>query len=355
MKIKNISSVLFLWCALCISTAIASSSTSSVATIYIAGLPADTTIILNDKKVGRTDDHGEVVFTPQQGWYNLRAEKFDSSENLIRYTEQSFYVYSGDVLNLLDLTLSETEPHREDITALLDGYMVEVPGGVFRMGNNENEHEKPAHFVKIQPFMIGTTEITFDLYDLFSKSNNKHLMNDRGWGRGKQPVYLVTKSEALQFIDWLNAKLKPEYPYRLPSEAEWEYAARAGTKTKYWWGDEVGTNNANCKGCGSQWDGISPAPVASFSPNPFGLYDTVGNVYEWVDDCWHDNYQGAPLNGSVWSDIPLSRSRKCHPSLLGNYVLRGGNFNALPEEASASYRYRARLRRFRGFRLAQDI
>jgi formylglycine-generating enzyme required for sulfatase activity len=89
-------------------------------------------------------------------------------------------------------------------------------------------------------------------------------------------------------------------PYRLQTEAEWEYAARAGTTTKYSWGNDVGVGNANCRGCGSQWD-KQTAPVGSFMPNAFGLYDMHGNVWQWAQDCWHDNYQGAPTDGSAFA------------------------------------------------------
>jgi formylglycine-generating enzyme required for sulfatase activity len=88
-----------------------------------------------------------------------------------------------------------------------------------------------------------------------------------------------------------------------PTAEEWEYAARAGTETAYWWGDEIGKNRANCNGCGSQWDYKQTAPVGSFAPNPWGLYDTAGNVWEWVQDCWHKNYEGAPEDGSkAWKE-----------------------------------------------------
>jgi formylglycine-generating enzyme required for sulfatase activity len=88
--------------------------------------------------------------------------------------------------------------------------------------------------------------------------------------------------------------------YRLLTEAEWEYAARAGKPTAYSWGDEIGKDNANCNGCGSEWDNRKTAPVGSFAPNAFGLYDMHGNVWEWVEDCYHDNYNGAPLDGTAW-------------------------------------------------------
>src|SRR5690348_5644027 len=90
------------------------------------------------------------------------------------------------------------------------------------------------------------------------------------------------------------------HTYRLLSEGEWEYAARGGTSTTFWWGDTIGNGNANCKGCGSKWDGHGPSPVGSFKPNPFGLYDVSGDVWQWVQDCYHRDYNGAPTDGSAW-------------------------------------------------------
>ncbi len=140
---------------------------------------------------------------------------------------------------------------------------------------------------------------------------------DAGWGRGNQPVINVSWNDAQDYVKWLKEKTKKDY--RLLTEAEWEYVARAGSTTAYWWGDAVGRGNANCDGCGSQWDGKQAAPVGRFAANPFGLYDTAGNVWEWVEDCYHGSYDGAPKDGSAWKN-----GNDCQR------VLRGGSWNDGP-------------------------
>ena len=171
---------------------------------------------------------------------------------------------------------------------------------------------------------------------------------DAGWDRGRRPVIYVSLEEATCYADWLGKKLG--YRYRLPTEAEWKYAARAGTTTRYWWGDELGEDNANCDGCRSSWDGKQTAPVDAFKPNPLGLYNTAGNVWEWVQDCWHENYQGAPSDGSRWGE---ERSGDCD-----RRVIRGGSRIHSPRNVRSASRLRyAPNNRFYdlGFRLAQDV
>ena len=152
-----------------------------------------------------------------------------------------------------------------------------------------NFEEKPQHGVNIEyNFALGQFPVTFADYDLYAKAEEKDLANDRGWGRKNRPVINVSWEDAQGYCRWLSAQTRREY--RLPYEAEWEYAARAGTTTKYWWGDKSGKNLANFDGSGSKWSNEQTSPVNAFKRNPFGLYDVHGNIWEWCSDNWHGNY-----------------------------------------------------------------
>jgi formylglycine-generating enzyme required for sulfatase activity len=241
-------------------------------------------------------------------------------------------------------------------------YLQEVPAPPFMMGSpyadqRERQEERPQHKVTVQPFQIGRLEVTFDEYDVFSHLINNEggcaddhaihsTVSDEGWGRGQQPVVNVSWEDAVCYAQWLSKHTGK--PYRLPSEAEWEYAARAGADTAYWWGDEIGYNRANCFGCGSPWDGKQTAPVGSFPANRFGLHDTAGNVWEWVADCWHDNYQGAPSDGSAWEG-----AADC------NRGVRGGSWYFIPHYLRSAFRLRYgpydSYIYLRGFRLARAL
>ena len=143
----------------------------------------------------------------------------------------------------------------------------------------------------------------------------------------RDPVVCVSWNDAQAYVAWLNSKLGRQAGeangklYHLPSEAEWEYSARSGTQTIRWWGDAIGKGNADCLGCGSQWDNRQPSPVASFRPNPFGLFDMLGSAWEWTQDCWHENYIEAPTDGAAWMN---------GESCGRYYAARGGSFSTLP-------------------------
>ena len=205
------------------------------------------------------------------------------------------------------------------------------------------DDEKPVHEVVIaRPFALSKYEVTFADYDKFTHPNK---VDDRGWGRGRRPVIIVSWDDATEYAAWLSAETGKRY--RLATEAEWEYAARAGSTTKYSWGNAIGQNRANCDGCGSQWDDDRTAPAESFSANAWGLYDMHGNVWEWVQDCWNDSYVGAPTDGSAWT------SGEC-----GLRMIRGGSWLYLPGYLRSAFRdwfSRSYRDGYIGFRLAQDM
>ena len=223
--------------------------------------------------------------------------------------------------------------------------MVVVPGGSFDMGST-TEYENPVHKVTFaKPFAIGRREVTFDEWDnCVSEGGCKHRPDDREWGRGDRPVINVSWLDAKAFATWLSQKTGQTY--RLPSEAEWEYAARASTNTPFWWGRDVGSRQANCRECNTG-SGQQTLPVASYKPNSFGLYDTSGNAAEWVEDCWNDNYRGAPQNGSAWI------TGQCRLR-----VLRGGSFDSQAKylRSTARFRYDTDVRFYaNGFRVVREM
>ena len=193
--------------------------------------------------------------------------------------------------------------------------MVTIPAGSFRMGcvsgRGCNDKEKPVHSVRIESFELSKYEVTFKEYNAFTDATGRERADDEGWDR--RPVIYVSWHDAVAYTQWLSSQTGETY--RLPSEAEWEYAARAGSTMQYSWGNNIGVNRANCYACGSQWDGEKTAPVGSFSANSWGLHDMHGNVWEWVQDCWNSNYEGAPADGSAWESGDCSYR-----------VLRGGSW-----------------------------
>ena len=196
--------------------------------------------------------------------------------------------------------------------------MVVVPAGRFRMGCVSGatclDDELPVHEVRLRSFALSMHEVAFTEYDRFAAARGRDRPNDEGWGRGDRPAINVSWEDAAAYAAWLSAETGEEY--RLPSEAEWEYAARAGTTTSYSWGPFIGRNQANCEGCGSRWDGARTAPAGSFEANAWGLHDMHGNAWEWVADCWHADYARAPVDGSAWT-----RGGDC-----SRRVLRGGSW-----------------------------
>jgi formylglycine-generating enzyme required for sulfatase activity/serine/threonine protein phosphatase PrpC len=179
--------------------------------------------------------------------------------------------------------------------------MINVSAGTYRMGGASaivSADEVPRHNVTIKPFAVSIYEVTFAEYYKFAGNTGRKKPKNNGWDVKNHPVVNVTWDDAYAYTRWLSKQTGKRY--RLLSEAEWEYVARAGTTRSFWWGSKQGINNAHCFDCKSDYSTSKPAKVGTYKPNPFGLYDTAGNVYEWVHDCYHRNYKDAPIDGSVW-------------------------------------------------------
>jgi formylglycine-generating enzyme required for sulfatase activity/DNA-binding beta-propeller fold protein YncE len=252
--------------------------------------------------------------------------------------------------------------------------MVELPAGRFLMGAAEGE--MPAARIPTMPawkeeaakprvevevahrLAMGKYEVTFAEWDRCLEAGGcSHRPGDAGWGRDDRPVIMISRADAEEYVAWLSGQTG--HAYRLPTEAEWEYAARAGTTTARWWGPHIDPAFAACDGCGTRWDKRSTAPVGSFPPNPFGLHDMLSNVSEWVADCWHDTLEGMPADGSARVESsPWWRDGRCIRP-----VYRGGAYPFYPWAIWAGNRgywwpggpWTDRDSESRGFRVARTL
>lgn len=216
--------------------------------------------------------------------------------------------------------------------------LINIPIGEFNMGSPNAQSVRKVTISTT--FSMSQHEITFEQYDYFiwrmKQAGIKKFIDDheteylypydQAWGRSNRPVIYVSWNDALSYSNWLSKQVNQQC--RLPSEAEWEYAAKSGTKTNYFWGDEVGKNKANCMRCGSEWDNKQSAPTGSFEPNKFGLHDMHGNVWEWVQDPWHNDYKDAPDSSAPW-EVDGDMNRR---------VLRGGSWSVPPNGLHSTYR-----------------
>jgi formylglycine-generating enzyme required for sulfatase activity len=240
--------------------------------------------------------------------------------------------------------------------------MVGIPAGSFTMGSPRGEPgrfdaEGPQHSVSLRAFALGKYGVTNEEFLIFLRETGYQpapcdpilglTWESPGHGLAYPPGHIspprwpavcLSWRDAEAYIAWLNGKVRAKAspaergdgPYRLPSEAEWEYAARGGTSTARWWGEAIGSNYTNCNGCGSKWDGKEIADAGSFKSNPFGLYDVLGNVWQWTQDCWNESYVGAPRDGSAWTAGDCSKR-----------VLRGGSWTSVPAFVRSAARSRA--------------
>ncbi len=220
--------------------------------------------------------------------------------------------------------------------------MIVVKGGAFTMGSSQSEYKRykdevPLRRVRIRKFAVGRFEVTFDEWDagVGDGGCGGYKPEDEGWGRGKRPVINVSWHDAKAYTNWLSRKTGKTY--RLLTEAEWEYVARAGTRTPFWWGQSASTDKANYdgditnKGSKGTYRGKT-VPVDRFGANPWGLYNVHGNVYEWVEDQYHKSYRGAPADGSAWMDTSTSNNE------VVSRVVRGGSWLSGPQDLRSAFR-----------------
>ena len=225
--------------------------------------------------------------------------------------------------------------------------MVVVPAGEFVMGSSSGEvgrrdNEGPQRRVRIpRSFAVGVFEVSFAEWDACQRDAGcVGFGGDRGWGRGERPAINVSWNDAQAYVRWLSQRTGSQY--RLLSEAEWEYVARAGTTTSYYFGQTISAQVANC--CGGY--GMT-LPGGAFPGNGFGLHDVHGNVWEWVQDCWNGSYKGAPMDGSAWTTGNCSAR-----------VLRGGSWLNAPRNLRSANRIRyapGNQHYNNGFRVARTL
>jgi formylglycine-generating enzyme required for sulfatase activity len=307
------------------------------------------------------------------------SDKAEIAFRIARATALALAIFAA--LALRAAACAEERKDREFQECALCPVMVGIPAGTFLMGSPASENgrydsEGPQHRVTLKAFALGKFDVTSQDFLGFLKDTGHrpepcNAILDTGWNEGNRPgspyfgdlprwpAVCLDWRDAEKYIAWLNDKIRLEHsdlaratgPYRLPTEAEWEYAARGGTQSARWWGEGIGKGNANCNGCGSPWDNRLFASVDSFAPNPFGLYGMLGNAWQWTADCWHSNYIGAPQDGSAWTEPDC-----------GKRVIRGGSWHNLPVFARSAARVgsgrngeESDFSGMAGFRVARDL
>ncbi len=336
-----------------LSSAQASSqSSSSVAPTYaltIKTIPNDARIrlldISNKYKEGIALASGRYRIEISKAGYKTKTESVDIKNQSLSVSFE------------LEATPDISNPTKSAIPNIVYGgknapALIRIPSGSFIMGDGSNSHTVPTHKVTLnKAFAISKYEVTFAEYDYFAQSTGKPLPGDNGWGREDRPVIHVSWEDANTYAQWLSKTTGKKF--RLPTEAEWEYVARAGTTTRYWWGDneQDAKGKANCRrGCSSSFSGLfgsKTAPVGSYLPNPFGVYDTAGNVSEWVQDCYEENR----------AETNTNKSNHEHKKCQGR-VVRGGSTKDNIQHLSSSARDNipsGYLNETLGFRLVMDL
>jgi formylglycine-generating enzyme required for sulfatase activity len=298
------------------------------------------------KKLAKTSETDKTRFQQLASEEQARAAELSRQLTNLQTKAQSAKEQTAQVKKEV-----EARPFRDKLKGGGQGpEMIILAAGNFLMGSPQTESgrygsEGPQHSVTIsRPFALSINEITFAEYDAFAKATGRQLPNDKGWGRDDRPVIYVSWEDATAYAAWLSEQT--EQQYRLPTEAEWEYAGRAGSATMYSFGD--GASQLHEYAWYRENSESKSHPVRKRKPNAWGLYDMHGNVYEWVEDDWHDDYEGAPPDGKAWKDEPKGADR----------VIRGGSWYSVALLCRAANRNDGSPgnRDFRvGFRLARSV
>ena len=215
-----------------------------------------------------------------------------------------------------------SQPPAQAASSIREPETISLRGGSFAMGSNEDVSERPIRQVTVKPFAMGKFPISVQEWNACAAAK---ACGFTAPGKDEAPVTNISWSDARQYVTWLAETTRKQY--RLPSEAEWEYAARGGAQTRYWWGDQFQQGMVNCRNCSDIPAADQPVKVGSLKPNPFGLYDMGGGVDQWVEDCWHKTYQGAPADGSAWVENECT-----------SHVIRSGSWKKASDYARASSR-----------------
>ncbi|MCA9395044.1 MAG: SUMF1/EgtB/PvdO family nonheme iron enzyme [Candidatus Omnitrophica bacterium] len=257
---------------------------------------------------GNTDVSAKFLLA-QNYWYGWGTKK--NPLLAVNWLRQAAAEGHANAIKMLE-SVSQDEIVKQSVFKSCDvcPTMVTLPEGAFLMGvhdpnsvdlnTNKNLTNQPRHFVNLpHTFALGQTEVTHAQWNACVGDKGCARPVDTTQEKANHPVTYVSWKEAQEYIAWISKKTNR--PYRLPTESEWEYAARSGVSTAYPYGISLPPARANCKGCGSQWDNQSTAPVKSFAPNGYGLYEMLGNAAEWTDDCVNKSYKGKPPMGISWA------------------------------------------------------
>jgi formylglycine-generating enzyme required for sulfatase activity/rhodanese-related sulfurtransferase len=268
----------------------------------------------------------DIVFTPPT-FPQYSSQPLKAAQELLGQTESEI-IFNTSVIQQKK-TINTPHYHDNLGNALQGPEMKHLMGGAFLMGIDDEYpyyNERPATQITLKTFSISIYEISQADYQKFTQATGKRMPRQPKNSLPFHPVVNISWQSAVIYTQWLS--LESGHRYRLPSEREWEYAARGNTNSLYWWGNSATERGkANCQNCGSQWDGRSAAPVGSFKPNAYGLYDTAGNVAEWTLTCHHKNYKNMPTNEHIWDGGDCAKR-----------MVRGGHYNTIQKRLRSSYR-----------------